>query len=150
MRYAILLVLTLFLSSCSYKSDGYYLLNTAKAINHHKATYRGTLGVAKIELPDYLKGDRLAVKLTPNHIVYRDEKWIEGFGEMLRDRVIKFLKNSLHNQKIYKYPWKVDRVPQKVLKIKILVPSEIEEEYEAPPPGTLTLGDVVVIRRDED
>jgi putative transcription factor len=39
---------------------------------------------------------------------------------------------------------------EKVLKIKILVPTEFEEEYESPPPGTLTLGDVVVIRRDED
>ncbi len=39
---------------------------------------------------------------------------------------------------------------EKILKIKILVPVEFEEEYEPPPPGSLTLGDVVVIRRDED
>jgi len=39
---------------------------------------------------------------------------------------------------------------ERVLKVKILEPTELEEEYEAPPPGKLTLGDVVIIRRDED
>ncbi len=39
---------------------------------------------------------------------------------------------------------------EKILKIQILEPTELEEEFEAPPPGTLTLGDVVVVRRDED
>jgi putative transcription factor len=40
---------------------------------------------------------------------------------------------------------------EKVLKIKILEPTElVDEDIEAPPPGTLTLGDVVVIRRDEE
>jgi putative transcription factor len=44
----------------------------------------------------------------------------------------------------------LDKRIEKILKVKILVPTEMEEEYEAPPPGGLTLGDVVVIRRDED
>ncbi len=39
---------------------------------------------------------------------------------------------------------------EKLLKIKILEPTELEEEVEAPPPGSLTLGDIVVVRRDED
>ncbi len=40
---------------------------------------------------------------------------------------------------------------EKVLKIKLLVPTELEEDYETPPPeGGLTLGDVVIVRRDED
>ncbi len=40
---------------------------------------------------------------------------------------------------------------EKILKIKILEPTElVDEDIEAPPPGTLTLGDVVVIRRDEE
>lgn len=40
---------------------------------------------------------------------------------------------------------------EKLLHIELLVPTELEEEdYEAPPPGSLTLGDIVVVRRDED
>ena len=39
---------------------------------------------------------------------------------------------------------------ERVLKIELLIPTEIDEEFESPPPGALTLGDVVVIRRDED
>lgn len=40
---------------------------------------------------------------------------------------------------------------EKLLGIELLVPSEFEEDdYTAPPPGSLTLGDIVVIRRDED
>ena len=40
---------------------------------------------------------------------------------------------------------------EKLLKIKILEPVEVEEEedYEREP-GTLTLGDIVVVRKDED
>ena len=40
---------------------------------------------------------------------------------------------------------------EKLLKIELLTPTEIEEEeYESPPPTGLTLGDIVVVRRDED
>ena len=41
---------------------------------------------------------------------------------------------------------------EKLLKIELLVPSEVEaeEEYTGPPPTSLTLGDIVVVRRDED
>ncbi|MEB3861101.1 MAG: multiprotein bridging factor aMBF1 [Desulfurococcales archaeon] len=40
---------------------------------------------------------------------------------------------------------------EKLLGIELLVPTEFEdEEYTAPPPGGLTLGDIVVVRRDED
>ena len=49
-----------------------------------------------------------------------------------------------------KPPIDLARRIEKVLRVKILEPTELEEEYEAPPPGKLTLGDVVVIRRDED
>ncbi|MCE4628345.1 MAG: multiprotein bridging factor aMBF1 [Desulfurococcales archaeon] len=50
----------------------------------------------------------------------------------------------------YKPPIDLARRIEKILKIKILEPTELEDEYEAPPPGKLTLGDVVIIRRDED
>lgn len=118
MRVVIVLVLAVILSSCSVKKESFYLLNGAKEIQS-SISYEGSLGVAKIELPEYLKSDKLAIKLSPNHIVFRDERWIDAFGEMLRERLIKFLKNSLHTQKVYKYPWKLDRVPQKVLKITV-------------------------------
>ncbi len=41
---------------------------------------------------------------------------------------------------------------ESLLKIKILEPVEIEEDedYYSKEPGTLTLGDVVIVRRDED
>lgn len=49
-----------------------------------------------------------------------------------------------------KPPIDLARKIEKILKIRILEPTELEEEYEAPPPGKLTLGDVVIVRRDED
>ena len=66
-----------------------------------------------------------------------------------RLRISESLLRKIEQEKV-KPPIDLARRIEKVLRIKILVPSEIEEEYEAPPPGTLTLGDVVVIRRDED
>ncbi|MCE4602739.1 MAG: multiprotein bridging factor aMBF1 [Desulfurococcales archaeon] len=40
---------------------------------------------------------------------------------------------------------------EKLLGIELLVPTEFDDEdYTAPPPGGLTLGDIVVVRRDED
>jgi len=44
------------------------------------------------------------------------------------------------------------RKMEKLLRVQLLEPVEIEEEvdYTPPPPGTVTLGDVVVVRKDED
>jgi len=40
---------------------------------------------------------------------------------------------------------------ERILKIKLLEPVEIEEDEEfTAPPGSLTLGDIVVVRRDEE
>ncbi|MCE4598761.1 MAG: multiprotein bridging factor aMBF1 [Desulfurococcales archaeon] len=40
---------------------------------------------------------------------------------------------------------------ERILKIKLLEPVEIEEEEDfTAPPGTLTLGDIVIVRRDEE
>ncbi len=51
-----------------------------------------------------------------------------------------------------KPPIDLARKIEKLLKIQILEPVEIEEEEEdyRREPGTLTLGDVVVVRKDED
>jgi len=43
------------------------------------------------------------------------------------------------------------RKMEKLLRIQLLEPVEIEEEVDyTGPPGTVTLGDVVVVRKDED
>jgi len=39
---------------------------------------------------------------------------------------------------------------EKLLGIQLLEPVEIEDEDYSPAPGTLTLGDVVVVKKDED
>jgi len=50
-----------------------------------------------------------------------------------------------------KPPVDLARRMEKILKIKLLEPTELEdEEEENLPPGTLTLGDIVVVRRDEE
>jgi putative transcription factor len=50
----------------------------------------------------------------------------------------------------YKPPIDLARRMESILKVKLLVPSEEPEEYGGEAPTDITLGDIVVIRRDEE
>ncbi|MCE4613194.1 MAG: multiprotein bridging factor aMBF1 [Desulfurococcales archaeon] len=50
----------------------------------------------------------------------------------------------------YKPPIELARKMESLLRVKLVVPSEEPEEFEAEPPTDITLGDIVVIRREEE
>ena len=50
----------------------------------------------------------------------------------------------------YKPPIDLARRMESLLRIRLIVPSEEPEEFEARPPTDITLGDIVTIRREEE
>ncbi len=100
----------------------------------------GMSGIESVDLvPDYAQRIREA----------REERGWPPSALAARLRISETLLRKIEQGK-YKPPIDLARKLESILRIRLLVPTEEPEEYEAEPPTDITLGDIVVIRRDEE
>jgi len=109
------ILLTLFFAACSSKNATYLVPSApTKAISITSTQ----IGVKKVEVPDYLLGDKIMVKdgikLTP-----LDANFASSIDGLLTDNAIKSLKTSLADPNVFLYPWDVKSKKGVIIKIVI-------------------------------
>lgn len=104
-------ILLLSLGGCM-TSSNYYVLSIAPQPSTHYANKNRSIGVKKVNIPDYLYKREIAVAKTSSHItLLSGAVWGEDLDAGLTQRLISFLKKKFQQPSVYAYPWDLDRVP---------------------------------------
>ena len=98
----IYIFIVLFLVGCSSKSS--YIFPTAST--YKVANTKVQIGVKKVELPSYVDRDKILIK-EGSKVTESDANFVDLPSELLTNRVITILKESLNNPNVLLYPWDV-------------------------------------------
>ena len=115
MRHLIVIVISLFLIGCSGKKSQYLLPNST--IGSVKSI-KTQIGVKKIELPSYLKNDKIVIK-EGLQIKRLNANFVTSADELFTNRAIKDFKKALNNPNVFLYPWDVDKKKGYIITIVI-------------------------------
>ena len=112
------ILLTLFLifiySGCTQKNS--YLLPTT---NYTKITTTNVqIGVKKVETPSYLDSDKILIK-DGAKVKEVGSTFVAPPSELLTNKVIRILKNSLNNPNVLLYPWDIKSKKGYIVEIKL-------------------------------
>ena len=115
MRYFILFTMFLFWG-CG--GGYYYLFQTYDLKNTPLTKISKHIGLQEIEIPDYLKQDRL-VFLENNHLTLTSYRWAQPVRTSLKKELISYLSNTLPSYAVEEYPWSNSQDTDILLTIKI-------------------------------
>ncbi len=122
MRHYLLFLALLFLATaCTpvVKSD-YYLLERQKRAVTDAVSTQMSIGVAQIEVPEYLLKREIAVLEGVKLHYLSGAKWGVDMQRFLTRRLIATLQQALHDPNVSAYPWQSDVMPKRIVHVQIL------------------------------
>ncbi len=119
----ILITILLLLNSCT---SSIYLIGMDSLDKISTRNIKTSIGIAKIDMPQYLLSGKLAI-LKGNKIEYKsDAKWIGNIDKRLQKEIIRYIQERLPKSNITEYPWNISKLPN--INIKIVITKFISNE----------------------
>jgi cholesterol transport system auxiliary component len=107
-------------------SSDYYILSHASTPASTCTGQPGSIGVEKVEVPQYLFKRNIAVAASSSRITFlHNAVWAEALDEGLTRRLISFLQKKFQQPQVYGYPWGSDTAPR--IKLHLVISRFIVE-----------------------
>jgi uncharacterized lipoprotein YmbA len=106
-KYYLIFTVLLLLTGCSSKSN-FYQLHTSQTAPVNKTTHlkRTVIGVAEVELPEYLDKSEVVTRLSQGRLqVNETERWAGAFDKNIQSVLTKNLSRLLLQYSFISYPW---------------------------------------------
>ncbi len=110
------LLIGILLNGCG--SQSYFAFNEEIPKNSKFTKIDKYVALLEIEVPDYLKQDRIAV-MKNGKIIFLDQKWTEPIEGSLEKELTSYLINRLPSYGVLKYPWQRDIKAQAEISLHI-------------------------------